>query len=153
VKRIHVEQRENPIVNRLNKTKVEKFPDLREEREARRAELRKRDQGALQAKVCSISYTRSLHTFLQNECLSNVPHAHHDALPRIFHKLIDSFVAPKCASFYAATGLRTAADSCAEKRGSTRSQGAQGARMAERPRLRRCLYRGEPRAEHQRESR
>jgi hypothetical protein len=47
-----VEQRENPIVNRLNKTKVEKFPDLREEREARRAELRKRDQSALQAKVC-----------------------------------------------------------------------------------------------------
>ncbi|RMZ72720.1 Coiled-coil domain-containing 25 [Pyrenophora seminiperda CCB06] len=50
VKRIHVEQRENAIVNRLNKTKVEKFPDLREERETRRAELRKREQSALQAK-------------------------------------------------------------------------------------------------------
>lgn len=54
VKRIHVVQRENPIVNRLNKTKVEKFPDLREEREARRRELRKRDQTALQEKVSSL---------------------------------------------------------------------------------------------------
>jgi len=58
VKRIHVEQRENPIVNRLNKTKVEKYPDLREEREARRAELRKRDQSALQAKVCAFPKSR-----------------------------------------------------------------------------------------------
>jgi hypothetical protein len=89
VKRIHVEQRENPIVNRLNKTKVEKFPDLREEREARRAELRKRDQGALQAKVCNLPYTKSLHTFLQDACLSNIPHAHYYALPRIFHKVFD----------------------------------------------------------------
>lgn len=51
VKRIHVEQRENPIVNRLNKTKVEKFPDLKEEKEARQSELRRRDRDALQAKV------------------------------------------------------------------------------------------------------
>lgn len=58
MKRIHVEQRENPIVNRLNKTKVEKYPDLREEREARRAELRKRDQSALQAKVCVFPKSR-----------------------------------------------------------------------------------------------
>ena len=149
MKRIHVEQRENPIVNRLNKTKVEKFPDLREEREARRAELRKRDQGALQAKVCNLFHTRSLHTFHQDVCLWNIPHAHHHALPCIFHRVLGSFVAPKCYSFYAATSLRTSSDSRAEKRGSTRSQGAQGARMAERPRLRRGLYRGEPRAEHQ----
>ena len=55
VKRIHVQQRENPIVNRLNKTKVEKFPDLREEREARQRELRSRDRDALQAKVSGCS--------------------------------------------------------------------------------------------------
>lgn len=52
VKRIHVVARENPIINRLNKTKVEKFPDLREEKEARLRELRKRDQGARDARVC-----------------------------------------------------------------------------------------------------
>ena len=46
-----MEQRENPIVNRLNKTKVEKFPDLREEKEARLSELRKRDRESLQVKV------------------------------------------------------------------------------------------------------
>lgn len=51
VKRIHVVARENPIINRLNKTKVEKFPDLREEKEARLRELRKRDQGARDARV------------------------------------------------------------------------------------------------------
>ncbi|KAF9694489.1 hypothetical protein EKO04_007424 [Ascochyta lentis] len=50
VKRIHVVARENPIVNRLNKTKVEKFPDLREEKEARLRELRKKDQGARDAR-------------------------------------------------------------------------------------------------------
>ncbi|KAG9203931.1 hypothetical protein B5807_09184 [Epicoccum nigrum] len=50
VKRIHVVSRENPIVNRLNKTKVEKYPDLREEKEARLRELRKRDQGARDAR-------------------------------------------------------------------------------------------------------
>ena len=47
-------------MNRLNKTKVEKFPDLREEREARRGELRKRDQGALQAKVREFAYALSI---------------------------------------------------------------------------------------------
>jgi hypothetical protein len=51
VKRIHVATRENPIVNRLNKTKVEKFPDLREEKEQRLSELRKRDQSTQQARV------------------------------------------------------------------------------------------------------
>ncbi|KAL4811053.1 hypothetical protein BDV18DRAFT_128505 [Aspergillus unguis] len=33
VKKVFVAQRENPIVNRLNKTKVERFPDLRAEKE------------------------------------------------------------------------------------------------------------------------
>jgi hypothetical protein len=51
VKRIHVAQRENPIVNRLNKTKVEKFPDLAMEKENRLKELRKRDRLAQQARV------------------------------------------------------------------------------------------------------
>jgi hypothetical protein len=46
VKRLHVAQRLNPIVNRLNKTKVEKFPDLRQEKEDRLRELRGRDRGA-----------------------------------------------------------------------------------------------------------
>lgn len=44
VKRILVAQRENPIVNRLNKTKVEKQPDLKQERDDRQRELQKRDQ-------------------------------------------------------------------------------------------------------------
>ncbi|KAJ5334244.1 hypothetical protein N7541_004078 [Penicillium brevicompactum] len=33
VRKIYVKQRENPIVNRLNKTRVEKYPDLRAEKE------------------------------------------------------------------------------------------------------------------------
>ncbi|RKU47389.1 Coiled-coil domain-containing protein 25 [Coniochaeta pulveracea] len=50
VKRIMVPQRENAIVNRLNKTKVEKHPDLREEKENHLKELRKRDQVAVLAR-------------------------------------------------------------------------------------------------------
>jgi hypothetical protein len=46
VKKILVIQRENPIVNRLNKTKVEKFPDLQMEREEKLKALRKKDQAA-----------------------------------------------------------------------------------------------------------
>ncbi|EHL03721.1 putative Coiled-coil domain-containing protein 25 [Glarea lozoyensis 74030] len=46
VKRIIVTQRENPIVNRLNKTKVEKFPDLGMEKEERLKSLRKKDQAS-----------------------------------------------------------------------------------------------------------
>ncbi|KEF58157.1 uncharacterized protein A1O9_06082 [Exophiala aquamarina CBS 119918] len=41
VKKIHVATRENPIVNRLNKTREERFPDLRAEREANQREKRK----------------------------------------------------------------------------------------------------------------
>ncbi|EKG13006.1 protein of unknown function DUF814 [Macrophomina phaseolina MS6] len=51
VKRIHVVERENPIINRLNKTKVEKYPDLRQEREDRRSELRKKDRAAQQERA------------------------------------------------------------------------------------------------------
>ncbi|KAM0722962.1 hypothetical protein Q7P37_001160 [Cladosporium fusiforme] len=48
VKRVYVSQRENVIVNRLNKTKVEKHPDLRQEKEDREKELRKVDRIAQQ---------------------------------------------------------------------------------------------------------
>ncbi|KAK3943510.1 hypothetical protein QBC46DRAFT_377292 [Diplogelasinospora grovesii] len=48
VKKILVPTRENPIINRLNKTKVEKYPDLQEEKENRLRELRKKDQAAQQ---------------------------------------------------------------------------------------------------------
>ncbi|KAF5571461.1 coiled-coil domain-containing protein [Fusarium phyllophilum] len=50
VKRVLVPQRENPIVNRLNKTKVEKKPDFKQERDDRLKELRQRDQAAFQAR-------------------------------------------------------------------------------------------------------
>jgi hypothetical protein len=51
VKRVYVSQRENVIVNRLNKTKVEKHPDLRQEKEDRERELRKIERIAQQEKV------------------------------------------------------------------------------------------------------
>ncbi|CAN8103409.1 unnamed protein product [Discula destructiva] len=50
VKKILVKQRENPIINRLNKTKVEKHPDFRQEKEDRLRELRKKDTSAQQAR-------------------------------------------------------------------------------------------------------
>jgi hypothetical protein len=53
VKRILIAARENPIVNRLNKTKVEKQPDLGAEKEERLKELRKKDQAAQLARVSS----------------------------------------------------------------------------------------------------
>lgn len=53
VKRVYVEKRENPIINRLNKTKVEKYPDFAQEREDRNKELRKKDRASQQARVRS----------------------------------------------------------------------------------------------------
>ncbi|KAM7188040.1 protein of unknown function (DUF814) domain containing protein [Rhypophila sp. PSN 637] len=50
VKRLIIAQRENAIVNRLNKTKVEKYPDLKQEKEDRLKELRKRDQANMLAR-------------------------------------------------------------------------------------------------------
>ncbi|KAK3056129.1 hypothetical protein LTR09_002635 [Extremus antarcticus] len=50
VKKIRVEKRENAIVNRLNKTKVEKNPDFRMERADRDAEERKRERMSAQEK-------------------------------------------------------------------------------------------------------
>ncbi|KAK1486472.1 hypothetical protein CCUS01_15110 [Colletotrichum cuscutae] len=57
VKKVLVAQRENPIVNRLNKTKVEKKPDLQQERDDRLKELRKRDQASTLERVSSPSYS------------------------------------------------------------------------------------------------
>ncbi|KAI8721286.1 hypothetical protein NCS52_00575800 [Fusarium sp. LHS14.1] len=48
VKRVLVPQRENPIVNRLNKTKVEQKPDFKQEKDDRLKELRRQDQAAQQ---------------------------------------------------------------------------------------------------------
>lgn len=45
-------ERENAIINRLNKTKVEKHPDLKQEKDDRQRELRKKDQSAQLARVC-----------------------------------------------------------------------------------------------------
>jgi hypothetical protein len=56
VKRIIVPQRENPIVNRLNKTKVEKFPDLAMEKEEKLKVLRKKDQAAKLDRVSFLIY-------------------------------------------------------------------------------------------------
>ena len=44
VKKVHVATRQNQIVNRLNKTKVEKSPDLRAERESDQREKRKAER-------------------------------------------------------------------------------------------------------------
>ena len=66
---MHVEKRENPIVNRLNKTKVEKFPNLAEEKEARQKELRLRDRDAQQLRVSAIAISCSID--LDFECCSH----------------------------------------------------------------------------------
>ncbi|KAM0809170.1 hypothetical protein AB5N19_09513 [Seiridium cardinale] len=50
VKRILVPLRENAIINRLNKTKVEKHPDLMQEREDMLKERRRKDMAAVQAR-------------------------------------------------------------------------------------------------------
>ncbi|CAI4217610.1 unnamed protein product [Parascedosporium putredinis] len=50
VRKVHVAQRENPIVNRLNKTKVEAKPDFKQEKENRLKELRQKEQAAIQAR-------------------------------------------------------------------------------------------------------
>ena len=51
VRRVYVEKRENAIVNRLNKTKVERYPDLRQEKADRERELRKAERIKAQEKV------------------------------------------------------------------------------------------------------
>lgn len=49
-KKILVKARENPIINRLNKTRVEKFPDLHAEREEDLKEKRKIERVAREEK-------------------------------------------------------------------------------------------------------
>lgn len=44
VRKVHVPVRQNPIVNRLNKTREEKTPDFRAEKEADLAQKRKADR-------------------------------------------------------------------------------------------------------------
>jgi NFACT protein RNA binding domain len=44
VKKLHVPTRTNAVVNRLNKTRAEKFPDFRAEREADQAQKRKAER-------------------------------------------------------------------------------------------------------------
>lgn len=56
VKRVYVAKRENPTVNRLNKTKVEKFPDFRQEKEDRARDLRKKDRTVIAAKVRQVTH-------------------------------------------------------------------------------------------------
>jgi len=46
VKKVHVIQRENAIVNRLNKTKEEKFPNLKEERDDWQKEQQRKELAA-----------------------------------------------------------------------------------------------------------
>jgi len=60
VKRILVPTRENPIINRLNKTKVEKFPDLKQEKDDHLRELRKKDRAAQLERVCNSSIIRAM---------------------------------------------------------------------------------------------
>ncbi|KAI5778210.1 hypothetical protein EDC01DRAFT_674661 [Geopyxis carbonaria] len=47
VRRVLVETRTNAVVNRLNKTKEEKYPDLAMEKEERQKELRQREKKAV----------------------------------------------------------------------------------------------------------
>lgn len=58
-------QRENAIVNRLNKTRVERKPDLKLEKDDRLKELRKRDQAAQLLRVRSHPPFFFLPTFLE----------------------------------------------------------------------------------------
>lgn len=67
VKRVLVPARENPIVNRLNKTKVERKPDLKEEKEDRQKELRKRDQASMQQRVSPITCQLFLVTVIRRQ--------------------------------------------------------------------------------------
>src|SRR5277367_713926 len=51
VRKVHIEKRINEIINRLNKTKLEKFPDLAAEKAEFEKEARRKEKIALQEKV------------------------------------------------------------------------------------------------------
>lgn len=55
VKKIHVEKRINEIINRLNKTKIEKSPDLVAEKAAFEKEERRKEKVALEEKVFTVA--------------------------------------------------------------------------------------------------
>lgn len=63
VKRVLVPQRENQIINRLNKTKVEKFPDLAMEKEEILKAERKKDQASRLERVCFVSFPTGAQVF------------------------------------------------------------------------------------------
>lgn len=54
VRKILVETRINTIVNRLNKTKEEKFPDLAAEKEEREREVRNKEKKAVLERVSEL---------------------------------------------------------------------------------------------------
>lgn len=54
VKKVLVEKRINEIINRLNKTKEEKFPDLAAEKTEFEKEERRKEKAALQEKVVPV---------------------------------------------------------------------------------------------------
>ena len=51
VRKVHVEKRINEIINRLNKTRLEKLPDLAAEKAEFEKEERRKEKAALQEKV------------------------------------------------------------------------------------------------------
>lgn len=65
VRRVYVQQRENAIINRLNKTREEKHPDLRAEKAEREKDIRRRERIAAQDKVCGATCVSS--TILHRE--------------------------------------------------------------------------------------
>jgi hypothetical protein len=54
VKKVLVEARTNAIINRLNKTKTEKFPDLAAEREERDKTIRNREKKLMLERVGAV---------------------------------------------------------------------------------------------------
>lgn len=51
VRKVHVEKRTNEIINRLNKTRVEQFPDLAKEKLEWEKEEKRKEKALLQEKV------------------------------------------------------------------------------------------------------
>ena len=51
VRKVHIEKRVNEIINRINKTKLEKFPDLAAKKAEFEKEERRKEKIALQEKV------------------------------------------------------------------------------------------------------
>jgi hypothetical protein len=55
VRKVHVEKRTNEIINRLNKTRVERFPDLAKEKLDWEKEEKRKEKAILQEKAKSAS--------------------------------------------------------------------------------------------------